>query len=269
MDGRGVIFVGGCMRTGTTLLQRVLSASPDGHRLVEECQFLTALLAFFSNWQDRFAWLEDFYGTPERFDAFAKSTVDHFLRATFETLTPARYIILKHPDLTKRFPILAAWYPFARFFVVVRDPRDTIASILDVAERHRQGAIDSHLVRLGRDMSALSDYFKSFYGEALQSPRSKDKVAVIRYEDMVSRPGDVFPALSKLLGTSLQRASVPPDGWDRRNRDDRYLAAFWTELRAEPPSPASIGRHRKTLTAAEVKEVERCCADFNRVFSYW
>jgi hypothetical protein len=93
MKGHAVIFVGGCMRSGTTLLQRMLCASQDARPFTDECQFLTALIDFLVAWRQRFDWLKDFYGTPEGYEAYAKATVDAFLRASFETQRPARTIV--------------------------------------------------------------------------------------------------------------------------------------------------------------------------------
>src|SRR5262245_16585535 len=107
MTGEDVIFVGGSMRSGTTLLQRILCASPDTHKFTDECQFLTAMLDLHAAWRQQFTSLREFYGTPERFDHFAKTMVDSFLQATFDTLRPVRAIVLKNPKLTLHFPTLA------------------------------------------------------------------------------------------------------------------------------------------------------------------
>ncbi len=268
MDGEGVIFIGGSMRSGTTLLHRMLCASPDTHRFTDECQHLTALLDFHAHWRGRFDWLKDFFGTPERYDAHAKSTVDGVFQAVLETHRPARAIVLKHPELTIHFPTLADWYAAARFVVILRDPRDTIASILDVGSRHRQAGVDSNLSRMGRDMLRLSRFYKTYYAEALQAPQCRNRISVIRYEDLVARPEQAMAALAEHLGIELNSGLLPPDSFDRRRRDD-YVAAFWTGLRAEAPSPASVGRFRRSLSGEEIAAIELHCADFNRVFPYW
>jgi len=268
MDGESVIFVGGCMRSGTTLLQRMLCASQGARPFTEECQFLTALIDFLVAWRERFEWLQDFYGTPEGYEAYAKATVDAFLHASFETQRPARTIVLKNPELTVHFPRLADWYDKAKFIVVVRDPRDTIASILDVAQRHGEAGVSSQIARIGRDMAKLSHFYKVHYFEALQSPKCKDRVLIVRYEDLVNRPDAALAALSQHLGLALRADLIPPDRFDRRDRDT-HVAAFWTTLRAEPPSPASVGRHRRSLSSEEIAAIETHCADFNRGLRYW
>jgi hypothetical protein len=268
VDGRGIIFIGGCMRSGTTLLHRLICASEDTHGFTEECQFLTALLDFQADWRQKFSWLKDFYGTTERFDGFAKSTVDGFLRAASDQLRPAKALALKNPELTVHFPGLAQWYPMAKLIVMVRDPRDTIASILDVAVRHRQSGVDSQLAGMGRDMAALARFYKSYYADALQSPKCKDRVLVVKYEDLVRNPGQVLAPLSGILGIRLDPAHVLPDKHDESERD-AYAAAFWINLKAAPPSADSVGRYRKSLTPEEIAAIELHCADFNRGLRYW
>jgi sulfotransferase family protein len=268
MDGESVIFVGGCMRSGTTLLQRMLCASQGAHPFTDECQFLTALIDFLVAWGQRFDWLKDFYGTPEGYEAYAKATVDAFLRSSFETQAPARTVVLKNPELTVHFPRLADWYRKAKLLVVVRDPRDTIASILDVAQRHGEAGVPSQIARIGRDMTKLSHFYKAHYVDALQSPKCKNRVLVVKYEDLVNRPDAALAALSQHLGLTLRADLIPPDRFDRRTRDVN-VAAFWTTLRAEPPSSASVGRHRHSLSSEEIAAIETHCADFNRGFQYW
>ncbi|MGH6934230.1 MAG: sulfotransferase family protein [Dongiaceae bacterium] len=268
MDGQGIIFIGGCMRTGTTLLHRMICTSEDSHAFTDECQYLTALLNFQTDWRQRFSWLKDFFDTPERFDRHAKATVDGFLRSALETQSPAKCLVLKNPELTLHFPQLGEWYPMAKLIVMVRDPRDTIASILDVAGRHRQSGVDSDIANLGRDMAALARFYKSYYVSALQSPKSRDRVAVVKYEDLVDDPGRAFAALSAILGMSLDPSRISPDKFDRRERDAN-VAAFWTELRTAPPSSDSVGRFRTALTPAEIAAIEHHCADFNRGLRYW
>jgi hypothetical protein len=267
MDGESVIFVGGCMRSGTTLLQRMLCASQRAHAFTEECQFLTALMDFLGAWRQRFDWLKDFYGTPEGYEAYAKAMVDAFLRSSFETQRPALTIVLKNPELTVHFPRLVDWYGKSKFFVVVRDPRDTIASILDVAQRHGEAGVPSQIARIGRDMAKLSHFYKAHYVDALQSPKSRDRVLVVKYEDLVHRPEAALAALSQHLGLTLSAGLLPPDCFDRRERD-AYAAPFWTAMRAEPPSPASVGRYRRSLSPDEIAAIESHCADFNRGFRY-
>lgn len=256
------------MRSGTTLLHRIVCASEDAHPFTEECQYLTALLDLHADWRQKFAWLKDFYGAPERFDGFAKSTVDGFLRAAIDRLKPAKALALKNPELTAHFPRLAEWYPQSKLVVMVRDPRDTIASILDVAGRHGQSGVDSSLTRMGRDMAVLARFYKSYYVDALQSPACKDRVAVVRYEDLVTDPNQVLANLSTVLNIRLDPARILSDKIDQRERD-AYAAAFWVNLRRAPPSNDSVGSYRTALTPAEIAAIEHNCADFNRGLHYW
>lgn len=268
MDGNGIIFVGGCMRSGTTLLQRVLCASRDSHPFTTECRFLTAILDQFEQGRQHFRPLKHFFGTVERLDAYAKSVADGFLAATVETLRPARAIVLKHPELSLHFRRLIEWYARAGFAVIVRDPRDTIASILGVAARHQKAGTDSHILRLGRDMARLARYYKTYYAASLQAPGSRDRIVVVKYEDLERQPERVAQALSDHFCLALDLTTLPADDFDRSDRD-AYAAAFWTKLRTEAPSPQGIGRYRSALSADEIAAIERHCADFNRIFRYW
>jgi hypothetical protein len=52
-----------------------------------------------------------------------------------------------------------------------------------------EAGVPSQIARMGRDMAKLSHFYKAHYVEALQSPKCKGRVLVVRYEDLVYRAG--------------------------------------------------------------------------------
>lgn len=266
--GEGVAFVGGCMRTGTTLLQRMLCASPETGGFTSEVQYLMALLDLFERWGKAFETrMAPFFGSRDAYEAHCRRTVTDFVEAARLTQGRPRLTVLKRPELSWHFPRLAHWFPKALFLVTVRDPRDTIASIMEVGAKHARSGQASRLAQMGRDMGQLSDFFLSYYAR-LNAPPLQGRLAAIRYEDAAGRPEAVLARLSALTGLALSAEAIPPDTFERRERN-REDAAFWGPLRERPPSAERIGRYREALSPDEVAIVEARCAAFARPFGYW
>ena len=86
-----------------------------------------------------------------------------FLQAAREHLAPCTHLVLKNPEMTPLFAEVRELVYEARFLVVIRDPRDTIASILEVAKKQAQAGQTSNFTNIGRDMRRLSQLYNAYY----------------------------------------------------------------------------------------------------------
>ncbi len=273
------VFVGGCMRSGTTLLQRVLVSAPGAGDFLNEAHYLAEQLALHA--RSRASWelrLSDVFPTVEAFDAFGRDTVLRYLARAVAAKGGPAAVVLKSPELTQHIPRLASWLPQARFVVSVRDPRDTVASMLQVAARHRAEGVESALTRAGRDMDWLVRYYLSHYQPVLRAMpalHAQGRLFLVRYEDLVQRPAAVLPGLGRSLGLALAPEGLADQQTDvayfdaERRAQDPFFAGFWSPLYTAGLSAAPVGRHTEVLTADEVAAVERAAAGFNRVVRYW
>ena len=276
MGDERIIFVGGCMRSGTTLVQRLLCAAEGASPLVAECQYLTALLELREGWVPRYdEFLKDYFADPAAFEGFSRKLVDEFIAAAFARFRPASTLVLKNPELSRHFPVLARWYPTARFVLVVRDPLDTIASIAKVAQRHHDTGVASLIATYRHDMARMSALYKHYYEPVLRSGREfDDRLLVLRYEDLVAKPDSVLSQVSKFTGlkvgvAALDRPPVAEQAYWRERKDSAYVGAFRSPLWSEPLSDGEIGRYAERLSPPQVSEIRRHCADVAASFRYW
>jgi sulfotransferase family protein len=266
--GFSVICVGGAMRTGTSLLQNVLSSSPDANDMSVECQYLTDQLKLHVKWvrQNERA-LTDFFEGKDGLIDFTRKLVVEFLKQTHIQQGTPKNLILKHPEMTPFFPLLANLLPDARFIISVRDPKDIVASMLVVAAKQKELGRTSNMRQAGRDMARLTNLALSFYQNLNTMPKTDPlRHRFIRYEDLVKTPDQLVPQIAAFTGLDL--SSYDPAAPWRYTRPRGTNKVFDTKIRGKGLQDSSIGNYRQQLSEAEIFEVEKTATRFLDVFHY-
>ncbi len=275
-----LIFVGGCMRTGTTILHRVLCSSPASHPYITESWYLLDQLRIYAWSLKRYdVRQKDYFGEKENFDEFTRDIVRNYIRVIRTRYAPATAVILKHPELTGFFPLLARWFDDARFVVNVRDPRDAIASMVEVGARHRADGTVTPQSRMGRNMKKRSNFYLKYYARFLAGGKDlMRRSLVVRYEDLMGETEKTVGSLSRFLDLPLDMEAIR--NFDSRTEDSANLnaekrkkdwlsRAFWSDLYTKGLSTERIGRYGEVLTPEEISEIETHCAKFNAAVPYW
>ncbi|OUR78666.1 hypothetical protein A9Q83_07270 [Alphaproteobacteria bacterium 46_93_T64] len=262
------IIVGGAMRTGTSLLQNILSSAPSSNDMMVECQYLTAQLSLYLNWRNKDERaLSDFFDGNKDFFEHLKSLVIDFMIRTHKQQGEPQHLILKHPEMTPFFPLLAQLIPSARFVATVRDPKDVVASMLAVAERQRELGRTSNMRQAGRNMEALTKLFLNFYRGLNRLLNEKPRrLLFVKYETLATQPQRLFPALTDFTG--LDFSKYDPDADWKYTRPRGVNKAFDTKIRGKGLSSSSIGNYKDTLSKDEIATVEETAKNFMEGFRY-
>lgn len=266
--GFNVIFVGGAMRTGTSLLQNVLSSCPNANDMSVECQYLTDQLKLHVKWarQNERA-LTDFFGGKDGLKDFTRQLSLNFLKQTHIQQGSPENLILKHPEMTPFFSLLADLLPDARFVISVRDPKDIVASMLVVAAKQKELGRTSNMRQAGRDMARLTNLALSFYQNLNTMPKSDPlRHRFIRYEDLVRKSDQLVPQIAAFTGLDLSSYN-PAAPW-RYTRPRGTNKAFDTQIRGKGLQDSSVGNYRQHLSETEIFEVEKTAARFLVAFHY-
>lgn len=247
---RSPIFVIGTGRSGTTLLRLMLNAHP---RI-----YLTHEAAFWANsrgWPtdaDPAEWLETYFRTfsfawlrldPEEVRAESRGdTLADAYRAVMRCKA-RHYAKPRYGDKTPfqlgHLGRLFEDFPHARVVHIVRDPRDTVASLVRMPWAPGSPFLAAHYYRL----------------QVEQAAPFRDRMLEVRLEDLVARPRETMARVLEYVGEEWDDAvldhhrhapldDVPPFPW---------LAAAKREVAPRREGPA----WRRTLSPAWVRIVER------------
>ena len=101
MDEENLIFIGGCMRSGTTILHKVLCAANEAHAYTTESWFLVdQLRAYIWSLKRYDVRHRDFFGEQENFDRFTRDIFSRYFQEARRNLDNPQTLILKNPEIT-------------------------------------------------------------------------------------------------------------------------------------------------------------------------
>lgn len=255
------VFLVGCPRSGTTLLQRLL----DAH----SCFAIAPETAYLRRfWKERARFgdlardesfrslLDEIVALPEVAEmdlqapalraALERSPRTH--RDLFATLLETFRVARGKPRVGEKTPNhlrwmrqLEEWFPGARFVHIVRDPRAVVASWKSVPWSNGSVAADAEVWR------------KYQAAARLEAPSDPARIHVLRYERLIAEPAAETAAICAFLEVAFEPAMLVTTGTARGVNAEREP---WKRAALEAFDPASIDRWRGELTRAEIATIE-------------
>jgi hypothetical protein len=221
LDSNPYLFVVGCPRSGTTLLQRMLDNHPrlavanDTHfipRVIDGVppgvdQPLTPELVERVRTYKRFYRME----LPDAavYDAAKRSrTYTQFVGALYSEHGRLRGKPLageKTPDYVRRLPFLHALFPRARTVHIIRDGRDVALSALEWGRKDRgPGRLK---LWWEEPVAVCALWWRWQVGTGRRDGRTlgADLYREVRYEDLVAHPGAMLQDLARFLDLPFSR----------------------------------------------------------------
>ena len=273
------VFVVGCPRSGTTLLQRLLDHHPS-LAVANDTHFVTRCLERLA---PRFldsatagedvpltTTLRDGVRDYRRFDRLGLAT-DQVERAARRASTYRDYVSLlytafakragkplggeKTPDYVRHLPLLHGLFPWARSVHIVRDGRDVALSVLQWAnEKKGPGKLDLWRTEPVATC-ALWWRWQVFSGRQAGSALGAERYLELSYDELVTETARVMRRVTEFLGLSYAPEMLAYHAG--RIKSDRTLSA---KSRWLPPTPG-LRDWRKEMSERDVALFEALAGD--------
>ena len=248
------VLVAGAPRSGTHFLHALICTSTKTNPFIPESHYLHRLVSAYTEASPRLTIISDStFSTAESFEAHHFRYVRDTIKKSWQNVGEPPFFTFKHCALTPLIRLLGAHIPNMRFVVIVRDPRDAIASIVR-AVRRRTGQSDllpMELIEKGIDL------FNAYYGSIILAAGDTDfapRLLCIRYEDLALARD--LHRLREFLGfDDIDPARL----WQRANFDIALSYKnfdLYSDLWGKPLSAVNIGRYSEVL-APEISEIIR------------
>ena len=279
MQNHQVLLIGGAMRSGTTVIHRVLCTGENTNPYISESWFLADIMRLYGWNLTRYdVRHSDQFGDVSNFREVIWSNIRQYLSLVSVKYNDPELLVLKHPELTYYFPELARNFSNFKFIVIVRDPRDVIASMLRVAKRHKE----HRLITPQTELVEIKDFCKSYRGYYENIFKNmglfKDKLLFVKYEDFVLNTKDSLAAISKFSrakydydkAVDFQPEHAQALNFNKEERlKDKFSGAFWSEQYTQSLTSDNVGSYQNELSASQVEEVEANLNFIGTKFGYW
>lgn len=261
------IFIGGCSRSGTTLLGAILGAHsqcicpPESHfkiGAIRSCQTpdgridLQRALRFI-----RIHWRFKLWGIDVDPEEAPRSNYGDLLEWLVVQFGESRGlkggIWVDHtPENINYAPILFKIFPRAKIVHIVRDGRAVANSILPLDWG------PNTIVK-------AAPWWKAMVREglALETTLEPDQIVRVRYEDLVYEPEATMQRLCEALDLPYEPRIIQADGFEPPG----YTASQHTMI-GKRPDPSRATRWKETLTSRQIEMFEGLAADLLTEMDY-
>lgn len=245
------IFVGGCGRSGTTLIQKLLSS----HSKIAggpEFDHTRDLFHLYQKMVTPAALkIQSYYYDKAKVTKSYQSFYKSFFIDLASRKPDAIYVSEKTPTNIQVADTLLNVFPDSLFINVVRDGRDVLLSHRDVNRRYRE---NGHAVsrsdwalpiicRLWN--SAVDKYFK-----LLKNPDFSKRILTVKFEDLAANPGSELARLFGFLGLDLEEHLLHPEKITEKHTGAVVNDLWYTQdMYRQGFNSQKIGRWKKELEA--------------------
>ena len=235
------VFILGAPRSGTTLLQTLVSSHPNFHGIDQETALLTHQNVFKSEWRktlhsaalaNKMIWDSD--DIVQLFDTFSDAMTERAVKKD------SRFVE-KTPQHVNYLDNILRWFPHAQILHIHRDGRDCYCS----ARKHKG-------IPTGSALNSYAQYWKRCIESRLkhsEHPRIHD----VSYENLTKDPEKTLARIMEFLGDKLDATQLENH---KRKNDKRSSQKEFSKL-GDPVDTASVGRWRIELTKDEIIAYEK------------
>lgn len=253
-----LIIVTGPPRSGTTWLNRELCNFNSTFNLLPECTFLTKQVELFNHILN--------YSDPERFKSYfynKENIINYYKELVIKMLALVveinkkqgdETLILKDPELSLYLDDIKSLFPTHKLILLIRDPRDVLASMKNVMARKREAWNLEHTsAQIFLYYAKIAEY---------QECMSEDTL-LVRYEDLITKGlGEVQKFLQKSVQENVSKGDIAASIHKNFSSSDPFFSEFYLQQTTKD----LIGRYKETLLESEISYIEKA---YSGVISRW
>ena len=272
-------FIVGCPRSGTTLLQSMLSSHPELYSTPETSFFnrIIPLLGIEYTNPEKIVTSDDlekikndfFYMTGKTIDIDVESLQGNNIKVIFEQILNSfnyenkKYWIEKTTNHARSLMLIHKFYPDAKIIHIIRDPVDAIASMNSI----RPTSITDFRLRYISSLTGFVNIWKKCVAGALQYPYQSN-VHHFYYEDLVRNPEEELINICRFLSVEYNEDmnreycknsghlfSVERCPWQESNKQNTIATN-------------TIGKGRRSLSAGDIWFIQRLARFQMNYFGY-
>lgn len=269
-----VVWIFGSARTGSTWLMRMMESLKD-HTAWREPLVGELFGRHYYKWVGvKHSQSKHFILGSRSRESWSKSIrnfVLHEANARFPQLTNEGYLVIREPNGSVGAPLLMEALPESRMILLIRDPRDVVASSLDALKegswlyerRVKEGDGPTGMFDMPEEAAVekAATKYSEDVGNAREAYEAHDGPKVlVRYEELRADALGTVERIYSTLGIpvdgkELARA-VEKHSWDNIPEEDKGEGKFHRK--------ATPGSWREDLTEEQTRTVERITAPLLR-----
>ena len=275
VDPACLVWIFGSGRSGSTWLRRMMGEMP-GHRVWEEPMVGALFGEFYAKAPEENLRSKDHVmGEPIRrgWMRSVRTFVLDGARYSNPDLKPGEHLVVKEPNGSVGAPLLMEALPESALILLIRDPRDVVASMLDAAgeggwhrERFGRGAAGRRAMA-DRKPEAFARLRARAYMRGVGAARRAyeehgGRKTLVRYEDLVADTSAAVRRIYSDLGIPADEAElsrvVAKHSWGNVPEEEKGAGKFYRK--------GTPGGWREDLTPAQAAIVEETAAPIIREF---
>ncbi|MGP8216194.1 MAG: sulfotransferase family protein [Bacteroidia bacterium] len=243
------VFIGGCGRSGTTLVQKLLllNSRITGY---DEFDFLPQLLLIYGKMNSPVYLNRQsaFYNQEQLKEYWRKFIYDLLLNnieaGNFE------YFSEKTPDNIDCAEQILELIPESKFIYVYRDGRDVINSYKQVKKRAREN--DSQMLYSMKDWALMWNKASREYLQLKNNNRFENRHIAVKYEDLTGNPEKKLGEIMAFLNLPVEPRQLTPELADAGSLKMNVEGTWYTdEMFKQKINVNSISKWKKELNPIE------------------
>lgn len=268
-DMPDLLLVVGSPRSGTTLMHHMLASDPLTLSIPYEAKFLSHHLNAYRLSKEDFAgYNHAFFSDPAEMREHSR----RFFAGIFSELHQSHSVpilLFKDPAISLSLHEALELFPDARCVLMLRDPRDIVASLLEVGKRLETAGADYGFGL--KNLPGVIHYALKHYGpayELMNQASTQGRILPVLYERLVTHPEAELERLREFTGLMLGNYH-PGQSWSGEVPADTPIQHAWTsELYGQPVSASRVGIYKRLLSPEAIQLIEANCQAFMQIFGY-